>query len=225
MLTLPPAGHLFFTLLLYLTSQIYSIYHPVVYLNKWSLTVDPAHRKAYKNTDLKNTDNLLPSSCVSFRRMLRWCVMWSVAWRTQSLTPPSCSPPWFVCGPTQASRSVSAAPASTSSTTQRSSTYSTCGHLFVFWLSDLISVSSVYLIYLYLQTGCLLPHESTMKVSNIKHAEWIGCPLHGQSISCRVVCVIRLCYINCCRVKCENYLRYWFQVSVWVWTGIVYSDK
>lgn len=93
MLTLPPAGHLFFTLLLCLTSQIYSIYHPVVYLNKWSLTVDPAHRKAYKNTDLKNTDNLLPSSCVSFRRMLRWCVMWSVAWRTQSLTPPSCSPP------------------------------------------------------------------------------------------------------------------------------------
>lgn len=74
---------------------------------------------------------VLTSSCVSSRRMLRWCVTWSAVWRTRSLTLPSCSPPWCVCGPTQESRSVSAAPESTSSTIQRSSTYSTCAHLFV----------------------------------------------------------------------------------------------
>lgn len=86
----------------------------------------PAPPQASKRTNL-----LLLLSCVPSRRMLRWCVMWSVAWRTQSLTPPSCSPPWSVCGPTQASRSVSAAPESTSSTIQRSSTYSTCDHMYV----------------------------------------------------------------------------------------------
>lgn len=66
------------------------------------------------------------SSSVSTRRMLRWCVMWWAAWRTQSLTLLSCSQPWCACGPTQASRSASAAPESTSSTIQRSSMYSTC---------------------------------------------------------------------------------------------------
>lgn len=76
----------------------------------------------YRFIDITQKKPLGDTPLSSSRRTLRWCVMWWVVWRTRSLTPLSCSPPWCTYGLTQASRSVSTALESTSSTIQRNST-------------------------------------------------------------------------------------------------------
>lgn len=57
------------------------------------------------------------------RLMLRWSAMLWAVWRIPSPTLRSCCPPWSACGLTQASRSASAVPASTSSMTPPNSEY------------------------------------------------------------------------------------------------------
>ncbi len=126
------------------------------------------------------------SVCVfAFNRlMLRWSAMLWAVWRIPSPTLRSCCPPWSACGLTQASRSASAVPASTSSMTLPNSEY---GPLLGRASRALGFIKSILLKYtnllLYYWLFILLPLYlvSTAVVLNLffhRAALWFKCKSH-----------------------------------------------